>query len=84
MVKGKKTAPTSDGMLGASAVSLTLAGMIQVATRLGPVFNPAVAIAFTVLNVWQTENENGIYTHYFYAYSLGPALGGVLAGIFYI
>ena len=52
MVKGKFTAPTSDGMLGATAVSLTLAGMIQVALRLGPVFNPAVAIAFTMLDVW--------------------------------
>ena len=52
MVKGKHTAPTQDGMLGATCVALTLAGMIQVAMRMGPVFNPAVAIAFTTLDVW--------------------------------
>lgn len=84
MVKGKHTAPTSDGMLGAATVASCLAGMIQVAMRLGPVFNPAVAIAFTTLDVWQSPNPNGIYTHYFYAYTLGPLLGGLFAGIFYI
>ena len=83
MVKGlanPKTAPTSDGMLGPLTVVLTLAGLIQVAMRLGPVFNPAVGITLTTLDTWQTENPNGIYTHYAYAYTLGPAIGGLLAG----
>ena len=83
-VKGKDTKPTSDGMLGAITVAFTLAGMIQVAMRLGPVFNPAVAIAFTGLDLWQTENPNNIYSHYFYAYTIGPALGGIFAGIFHL
>ena len=83
MVKDKATAPTSDGGLGALTVALTLAGLIQVAMRLGPVFNPAVSVAFTTLDAWQTENPNKIYTHYTYAYTIGPALGGLLAGIFH-
>ena len=87
MVKGMggpAMTPTSDGMLGPTTVALSLAGLIQVATRLGPVFNPAVAIAFIVLDVWQTENPNKIYSHYTYAYTLGPALGGILAGFFHL
>ena len=52
MVKDKATAPTSDGVLGALTVVLTLAGIIQVAAKLGPVFNPAVSIAFVTLDVW--------------------------------
>ena len=83
MVKDKATAPTSDGVLGAMTVVLTLAGIIQVASKLGPVFNPAVSIAFITLDVWQTPNPNNIYTHYTYAYTLGPALGGLLAGLFH-
>ena len=83
MVKDKATAPTSDGVLGALTVVLTLAGLIQVALRLGPVFNPAVSIAFTTLDWRQTTNPNQIYTHYTYAYTIGPALGGLLAGIFH-
>ena len=81
MVKGKHTAPTGDGMLGASTVVLTLAGLIQTAMRLGPVFNPAVAVAFYTLDAWQGSDK--IYTHYTYAYILGPALGGIIAGLFY-
>ena len=87
MVKGMgrpSMAPTGDGMLGPTTVALSLAGLIQVAMRLGPVFNPAVAIAFIVLDVWQTENPNNIYSHYTYAYTLGPALGGILAGLFHL
>ena len=83
MVKGSKTtAPTSDGVTGALAVVATLYGMIFVAMKNGPCMNPAVALAFTILEVWQTANKNGIYTHYFYAYTLGPAIGGMLAGLF--
>ena len=52
--------------------------------RLGPVFNPAVGISFIALDVWQTENPNGIYSHYWFAYTLGPAIGGVLAGLFHL
>ena len=82
MVKSSKnTSPTSDGVAGAIAVVVTLYGMIQVAMKSGPCMNPAVALAFTTLEMWQTTNENGIYTHYFYAYTIGPAIGGMLAGI---
>ena len=82
MVKGKHTAPTGDGMLGASTVVLTLAGLIQVAMRLGPVFNPAVALAFYTQDAWQGSDK--IYTHYTFEYAFGPALGGIIAGFFYV
>ena len=86
MVKGigkASMSPTSDGMLGCTTIALTLAGLIQVSMRLGPVLNPAIAIAFILLDIWQTPNPNKIYSHYTYAYTLGPALGGILAGFFH-
>ena len=87
MVKGigrPNMSPTSDGMLGPLTVALTLAGMVQVAKNLGPVFNPAVAVSFIVLDTWQTDNTNNQYSHYTYAYTLGPAIGGILAGLFHL
>ena len=64
------------------AVIATLYGMIFVAMKNGPCMNPAVAVAFTILEVFATTNPNGVYTHYLYAYTAGPALGGIIAGLF--
>ena len=66
------------------AVVGTLYGMIQVGMKAGPCFNPAVAIAFMILEEGWTSNPNKIYTHYVFAYTVGPAVGGILAGIFSI
>ena len=44
--------------------------------------NPAVAIGLTLMEVFATDNPNKIYTHYLYAYTLGPAVGGLMAGVF--
>ena len=83
MVKGMAgNAPTQDGAAGAIAVVATLYGMIYVAMKNGPCMNPAVAIGLTLMEVYATDNPNKIYTHYLYALTLGPALGGLMAGIF--
>ena len=86
MVKGiSAESPTSgDGAAGALAVIGTLYGMIQVGMQAGPCFNPAVAIAFISLEIWQTTNSNNIYSHYVFDYTVGPAVGGLLAGAFSI
>ena len=83
MIKGLAgPAPTKDGVAGAMAVIGTLYGMIFVALKLGPCLNPAVAVAFTLMEVIFTTNPNGAYTHYFFTYTAGPAIGGALAGLF--
>ena len=83
MVKGLAgPAPTKDGAAGAMAVIGTLYGLIFVALKAGPCLNPAVAIAFTLMEVTFTKNPNGAYTHYLLAYTVGPAVGGALAGLF--
>ena len=82
MVKGisAKNPLSKDGAAGALAVMATLYGMIWVGMNAGPCFNPAVGIAFSIIELWQTTNPNNAYTHYLYAYTLGPAIGGIIAG----
>ena len=83
MIKGLAgPAPTKDGVAGALAVVGTLYGLIFVALKAGPCLNPAVAVAFTLMETIFTDNPNGAYTHYFYTYTVGPAIGGALAGLF--
>ena len=83
MIKGMAgNAPTKDGAAGAIAVVATLYGMIYVAMKNGPCMNPAVAIGLTLMEITATDNPNKIYTHYLYAYTCGPALGGLMAGVF--
>ena len=66
----------------ALAVVVTLYGVVYVAMKTGPCMNPAVGIAFTLLELWQVGNPNGIYTYYAIPYTIGPAIGGALAGVF--
>ena len=66
----------------ALTVALTLWGLITLDYYTGACFNPAVALGNTLLQVMALDNENRYLTHYLYAYTLGPALGGLLAGIF--
>lgn len=82
VLKGGMTAPSKDGALQALTVALTLGGLIQVATRAAASFNPAVTVGLTVMQTAYLENKGGYLTHYFYAYYIGPLVGGILAGLF--
>jgi len=82
VLKGSYTNPSKDGVLQALTVALTLGGLIQVANHTAASFNPAVTVGLTVLQVNNLDNTDGYLTHYFYAYFLGPLVGGALAGIF--
>ena len=83
MVKGLGgTAPTADGAAGAMAVIGTLYGVIYVSLHNGACMNPAVALGLSALR-WQAGGDpDGIYTHYLWAYMIGPAVGGMAAGGF--
>ena len=83
MVKGKHTAGVSDGMSGPIAVVLTLLGMIAVGNKFGAAYNPAVGIALIANQVIMQGKLLYLY-HYLYAYTLGPALGGTVAGFFHL
>ena len=82
MVKGQGTAPSKDGALQAFTVVLTLAGLIHVASHHAATFNPAVSTALTVFQTLVLEDKGGYLTHYFYAYFVGPLIGGAIAGSF--
>lgn len=83
MVKGKNTGASRDGVFVALCISLTLYALILISYHAGACFNPAVAVGSTTLQLWQLDNTNGYLSHYFYAYTLGPLAGGLLAGIFF-
>ena len=82
MVKGLRTAPSADGVAGALSIVLTLLGCIRVGGKLGGCFNPAVGLSIGTFSQFNLENVNSSLSHYIYAFILGPALGGVLAGAF--
>ena len=84
MLKGQKTGPTRDGIHVALTVALVLWGLITLDYHTGACFNPAVAIGQTFLQVNQLDNTNNWLSHYFYAYTGGPALGGILSGLFFL
>lgn len=84
MVKGRNTAPTTDGIAGAIGVVATLMGMIKTGARLGACYNPAVGVGLILNQFLWLENTNGYLTHYAYGYLAGPAIGGFLAGIFHL
>ena len=82
MLKGQLTSPSKDGALQALTVAFTLGGLLQVAAHHAASFNPAVSLSLTIFQVMSLENDGGHLTHYFYAYFIGPLLGGLLAGVF--
>ena len=85
MVKGgEKTTFSKDGVAGALAICLVLLGCIMTGGKLGGCLNPAVAVGLTSMQTTHLGNENGIYKHYYYAYILGPLIGGACAGGFAI
>lgn len=84
MLKGPRTGPTKDGIHVALTVGFVLWGLITIDYHTGACYNPAIALGNTVLQVKELENTNNYLTHYLYAYTCGPALGGFLAGLFYL
>ena len=82
MVKGLRTAPSADGVAGALSIVLTLLGCIRVGGKLGGCMNPAVGLSVGTFSQFNLEDVNSSLSHYIYAFILGPALGGVLAGAF--
>jgi len=82
MVKGKQTAPTQDGIVGALTVCLTLFGLIMAGGKLGACYNPAVGVA---LPIWanSTLADASHIMHYMYAYIVGPYVGATIAGAFH-
>ena len=80
-VKDKFTTHSKDGALLALAVVTVLFGLIQVANHHAASFNPCVSVALTIFQVSVLENTGGYLTHYFYAYFLGPYIGGIIAGL---
>jgi len=83
MVKGKHTAGERKGIGAAIVVVSTLLCMISGTNQLGACFNPAVGVSVTINALIRLGSEQYI-SHYLYAYTLGPALGGCLAGLFHI
>ena len=85
VIKGKITSPTEDGAFGAFAVALALYGLIKLDDKIGACFNPAVGLVQSIYGVMELQHS-GLYsastlTRYMWAYILGPAIGGLLAGI---
>lgn len=84
MLKGPKTGPTRDGVHVAIAIALTLWGLITINYHTGACYNPAVALGNTFFQMQHLDNTNSYLSHYFYAYTAGPAIGGLAAGLFYL
>ena len=83
MVKGKVTSPTTDRIAGALSICLTLLALIRTGGQLGGAFNPVVGQILTFHSLSHLDNENEMLSHYMYAYTIGPMIGGALAGLFY-
>ena len=83
MVKGEHTAGERTGISAAIAVVMTLMCCIGGTNKLGACFNPAVGLTLTTNSIVMLGSAHFRY-HYLYAYTLGPALGGLCAGLFHI
>ena len=86
VVKGKNTCPSKSDAIGGFVVALTLLACISVDKFVGACFNPAIGISSTIYQYSQLRDtvDDGSYLYeYMWAYTLGPALGGAIAGILY-
>ena len=78
------TASSKDGAVNGVIVIITLYSVImQTAGISGACINPAVGLAFGVLGKFLDEYENFNGT-YMFLYIVGPLIGGLLSGIFYM
>lgn len=84
ILKGERTAPTKDLIHVGLTVALTLWGLITLDYHTGACFNPAVAISQTFFQMQHLENTNSWLSHYLYGYTMGPLVGGGVAGLFFL
>jgi len=87
MVKNEHTAGEKKGVYAAMCVCATLLGVISSTGPIGACCNPAVTIGLTVDALIRYQNcpvDKAFMTHYLYAYTIGPIIGGLLAGLFFI
>ena len=83
MVKGKNTAPTSDGVVGALTVALTLLGLIMAGGKLGACYNPAVGVSLPIWAQMTLPGGADYIMRYMWAYIVGPFVGAAVAGGFH-
>ena len=91
IIKGKGTNPAGENdAIGAFAVAVGLLAIIMLDGRVGACFNPAVGITQTLYQVSQWPDGDGssqsrdALTRYLWAYTVGPAAGGALAGLVFL
>ena len=65
------------------AVVVTLLCCICATNNYGACFNPAVGVTLTLNSMFYFGKASYLH-HYAYAYTLGPALGGLCAGLFHL
>ena len=83
MVKGKYTAGDRKGVSAAICVVATLLCVISGTNKLGACFNPAVGVSLTVNQLIRISTDSKYY-EYVWVYTLGPYIGGLLAGFFHL
>ena len=74
--------------MGALASALALLAAVECDRFYGPCFNPAIGVSLTLyqniqLRGYAIHGEKYLY-EYLWAYTLGPAIGGTLAGLVFI
>jgi len=87
LVKGKHTAGERKGVCAGMHVAATLLAVISGTNSLGSCINPAIGVSVAVNSVLKYRHHipsTAFMTHYTYAYTVGPAIGGLLAGLFHL
>ena len=87
VLKGKSTNPVKSDVSGAFLVAAVLLACIYVDVFGGPCFNPAIGVSQTIYQYSQFKDQVSDTTflyEYMWAYTLGPAVGGLAAGIAYL
>ena len=84
-VTGKKTAVPDLTKWGLPGICLNLWALCKVTWYSPGSMNPALAVGCSIFQYWQWEGENkDLMLFYMPWYMIGSAVGGILAGLFYI